>query len=149
MKHRLTLAGTAMVRSAMALSALALSAMVLPPAAIAQAPMPKPERVQFAKGTSSKAIKGTIKGDQSRLFVVNLRAGQTISVKLVSSNASANFNVTAPGAEQAMFIGSTSGNEFKDVIPSSGDYKIDLYLMRNAARRNETANFTITISATN
>lgn len=149
MKHRLTLAGTAMVRSAMALSALALSAMALPPAAIAQAPMPKPERVQFAKGTSSKAIKGTIKGDQSRLFVVNLRAGQTISVKLVSSNASANFNVTAPGSEQAMFIGSTSGNELKDVIPSSGDYKIDLYLMRNAARRNETANFTITIGATN
>lgn len=154
MKHRPTLAGTAMARSAMALSALALpalavSAVALPPAAIAQAPMPKPERVQFAKGTSSKAIKGTIKGDQSRLFVVNLRAGQTISVKLVSSNASANFNVTAPGAEQAMFIGSTSGNEFKDVIPSSGDYKIDLYLMRNAARRNETANFTITIGATN
>ena len=36
----------------------------------------------------------------------------------------------------------------KRTVPSSGDYKIDLFLMRNAARRNETANFTITIGAT-
>lgn len=130
------------------IAALAMSAIALPIAAIAQAPMPKPERVQFAKGTSSKTIKGTIKGDQSRLFVVNLRAGQKVSVKLVTSNASNYFNVTAPGAQQAMFIGSSAGNSFQDTVPSSGDYTIDLYLMRNAARRNETANFTITIGAT-
>jgi hypothetical protein len=129
-------------------AALAISAMAIPFATIAQAPSVKPERVMFAKGASSKAIKGTIKGDKSRLFVVNLRAGQKISVKLVSSNASNYFNVTAPGAQQAMFIGSTSGNTMQDVVPSSGDYSIDLYLMRNAARRNETANFTITIGAT-
>jgi hypothetical protein len=36
----------------------------------------------------------------------------------------------------------------KEAIPSSGDYKIDLYLMRNAARRGETSNFTITSGAT-
>ncbi|KPF77315.1 hypothetical protein IP68_01205 [Blastomonas sp. AAP25] len=130
------------------IAALAVSATALPIAAIAQAPMPKPERVQFAKGASSKAIKGTIKGDQSRLFVVNLRAGQKVSVKLVTSNASNYFNVTAPGAQQAMFIGSSAGTSFQDTVPSSGDYTIDLYLMRNAARRNETANFTITIGAT-
>lgn len=132
----------------MASAALALSAVAVPMAVVAQAPTPKPERVLFAKGTSAKAIKGTIKGDQSRSFLVGLRAGQKINVKLVSSNASANFNVTAPGAQQAMFIGSVSGTEMKDVVPSSGDYKIDLFLMRNAARRNESANFTITIGAT-
>lgn len=114
----------------------------------AQVPTPKPERVLFAKGTSSKSIKGSIRGDQSRTFTINVRAGQTMKVKLVSSNASANFNVTAPGAAQALFIGSTSGNEFEGIIPSSGDYKVDLFLMRSAARRNETANFTLTISAT-
>ena len=136
------------LRQTFAAAALALSAAALPSATVAQAPSPKPERVQFAKGMSSKVIKGAIRGDQSRLFLVNLRAGQKISVKLVSSNASAYFNLTAPGAQGAMFIGSTSGNDFNDVVPSSGDYTIDLYLMRNAARRNETANFTITIGAT-
>lgn len=127
---------------------LAAGAIALPMTSVAQAPVPKPERVQFAKGTSSKTIKGALKGNQSRTFLVNLRAGQKMTVKLVSNNASANFNVTAPGAMQAMFIGSVSGNEFADTIPSSGDYKVDLFLMRNAARRNESVNFTITIGAT-
>ncbi len=136
------------LRVQFAAALLAAGTIALPMTSLAQAPVPKPERVQFAKGTSSKAIKGTLKGDQSRTFLVNLRAGQKISVKLVSNNASANFNVTAPGAMEAMFIGSVSGNTFADTIPSSGDYKIDLFLMRNAARRNETVNFTITIGAT-
>jgi hypothetical protein len=127
---------------------LTVGAVSLPFAQVAEAQTAKPERVQFAKGKSSKTIKGKIKGDQSRLFVVNLRAGQTLTVKLVPSNASTYFNVTAPGAQQAMFIGSTSGNTMTEVIPSSGDYTIDLYLMRNAARRGETSNFIITIGAT-
>lgn len=127
---------------------MAVAAAALPFATIAEAQTAKPERVQFAKGKSSKVIKGTIKGEQSRLFVVNLRAGQTLTVTLVPSNASTYFNVTAPGAEQAMFIGSSSGTTMKEVVPSSGDYTIDLYLMRNAARRGDTSNFTITIGAT-
>ncbi len=129
-------------------TALTVTAATVPFATIAEAQTAKPERVQFAKGKSAKTIKGTLKGDQSRLFVVNLRAGQTMTVKLNASNGSTYFNVTAPGAQQAMFIGSTSGNTMQEVIPSSGDYTIDLYMMRNAARRGETTNFTITIGAT-
>jgi len=132
----------------LAAAMLTATAATLPFATIAEAQTAKPERVQFAKGKSAKTIKGTLKGDQSRLFVVNLRAGQTMTVKLNSSNSSTYFNVTAPGAQQAMFIGSTSGNSMTEVVPSSGDYTIDLYLMRNAARRNETTSFTITIGAT-
>lgn len=133
----------------LAAAALTVTAAALPFATVAEAQTAaKPERVQFAKGKSSKTIKGTLKGDQSRQFVVNLRAGQTITVKLVASNASTYFNVTAPGAQEAMFIGSTSGNTMQDVIPSSGDYTIDLYMMRNAARRGAVTNFTITIGAT-
>lgn len=106
-----------------------------------------PTPIQFAKGTSSKAVKGTIRGDQSKLYSINVRAGQTLTIKLVTSNASSYFNITAPGAQQALFIGSTEGNTYSGVVPSSGNYKIDVYLMRNAARRNETANFTLTVSA--
>lgn len=133
---------------ALAAAAMAVTAAALPFASTAEAQTAKPERVQFAKGKSAKTIKGTLKGAQSRLFVVNVRAGQTMTVKLTASNASTYFNVTAPGAQQAMFIGSTSGNTMKEVIPSSGDYTIDLFIMRNAARRGETTNFTITIGAT-
>jgi len=132
----------------LAAAALTVTAASIPFATIAEAQTAKPERVQFARGKSAKTIKGTLQGDQSRLFVVNLRAGQTMTVKLNASNGSTYFNVTAPGAQEAMFIGSTSGDTMTEVIPSSGDYTIDLYMMRNAARRGATTNFTITIGAT-
>lgn len=129
-------------------AALTVTAATAPFATIAEAQTARPERVQFAKGKSSTTIKGTLKGDQSRQFVVNLRAGQTMTVKLTATNQSTYFNVTAPGAQEAMFIGSTSGDTMTEVIPSSGDYIIDLYMMRNAARRGETTKFTIAIGAT-
>jgi hypothetical protein len=40
-----------------------------------------------------------------------------------------------------MFIGSTSGNQYEGVLPASGDYKVRVYLMRSAARRDEVANY--------
>lgn len=83
------------------------------------------EHVQFARGTTSKAIKGRVKGYTGADYVVSARAGQKMTVTLKTSNASSYFNVTAPGAEAAMFVGSTSGNSFTTTIPSTGDYRIN------------------------
>jgi hypothetical protein len=110
----------------LAAAMMPVTAAALSFATIAEAQTAKPERVQFAKGKSSKTIKGTIKGEQSRLFVVGLRAGQTLTVKLVPSNPSTYFNVTAPGAEQAMFIGSTAGTTMTEVIPLLKDSSEEL-----------------------
>jgi hypothetical protein len=105
------------------------------------------ERVQFAKGTSSKVIKASIKGDATVDYLVGARAGQTLTVSFVTSNTSAYFNVLPPASGQALFVGSVSGNSFRGAAPATGDYRIRVYLMRNAARRNETANYTLTIGA--
>jgi hypothetical protein len=104
--------------------------------------------VAFAKGTSSQTLKGTIKGDQSHNYIVDARAGQTLTIDFKPTNASAYFNVTAPGADSAMFIGSTSGNRFSGPLTVSGRHVVQVYLMRNAARRNEVANYTLTIGVT-
>lgn len=103
------------------------------------------EQVQFARGASSKAIKGSIKGYAGANYLVRARAGQRLTVSLRTSNPSSYFNVTALGAEAAMFISSTSGDSFTTTIPSTGEYKVNVYLMRNAARRNAVANYTLTI----
>lgn len=55
------------------------------------------------------------------------------------------FNVSAPGADEAMFIGSTSGNNFSATAPVAGDYTARVYLMRSAARRGTVANYTLVI----
>ena len=104
--------------------------------------------VSFAKGTSSQTLKGSIKGDQSRDYIVDARSGRTLTVDFKPSNASAYFNVISPGADSAMFIGSTEGNRFSGPLTTSGRHTVQVYLMRNAARRNETANYTITIGVT-
>jgi len=106
------------------------------------------ERVQFAKGASSKTISGSIKGEASVDYVVGARAGQTMTVTFKPGNASNYFNVLPPGTETALFVGSSSGNTYSGRLPADGDYRIRVYLMRNAARRNESSNYTMTVGVT-
>ena len=105
------------------------------------------ETVQFAKGASSKTITGSVKGYATVDYVVGLKAGQTLKVSMKTSNASSYFNIVAPGADEALFVGSSSGNSYAGKVAASGSYKVRVYLMRNAARRNETAKYTLTIGA--
>jgi hypothetical protein len=105
-------------------------------------------RVHFEPGASSATIKGQIKGDDGVDYVLGAKAGQTMNVSLKSSNASNYFNVLPPGSDAAIFIGSTSGNDFTGALPVDGDYRVQVYLMRSAARRNETANYTLTVGIT-
>ena len=107
------------------------------------------ESVHFTKGAISTVIKGQIKGDHYIDYQVRAGAGQTLSVEMKTGNASSYFNILPPGSgDVAMFIGSTSGDRFSGVLPTDGDYHIRVYLMRNAARRNEVANFTLTVDVT-
>ena len=103
------------------------------------------QQVQFKKGESGTTIKGSIKGDQTVDYKLRANADQTMVVKFKPSNASAYFNVLPPGSEEAIFIGSTLGNDFSGQLAASGEYTIRVYLMRNAARRNESAKYTLDI----
>ena len=47
-----------------------------------------------------------------------------------------------------MFIGSTKGSEAAVALPTDGIYVVRVYLMRNAARRGETAQYTLTVGVT-
>ncbi|MBD3819594.1 hypothetical protein [Brevundimonas diminuta] len=103
------------------------------------------ERVQFARGASSATLHGNLHGYDTVDYVLGARRGQTLNVRLQPTNASAYFNVTRQGADEALFIGSTSGNQFSGQLPANGDYVVRVYLMRNAARRDEHANYTLTV----
>jgi hypothetical protein len=100
------------------------------------------ERVQFHKGASSATVKGQIKGRESVDYLLGAREGQSMNVSMATDNRSSYFNIIAPGkANEAIFVGSIAGNQFEGTVPASGDYKIRVYLMRNAARRDETAKY--------
>src|SRR5215217_1213875 len=101
--------------------------------------------VRFPRGTSGTTINDSLTGYETINYRLGVSAGQRMDVTLDTDNASSYFNITAPGASEALYNSSISGNGTSVVIPSSGNYTISVYLMRNAARRNETANFELTL----
>jgi hypothetical protein len=108
----------------------------------------KSQRIHFSPGKSSATINGSISGDKAVDYKLAAKSGQTMSVKLETSNLSNYFNVLPPGSESALFIGSTSGNEWTGTLPADGDYTIRVYLMRSAGRRDEKADYTMTVGIT-
>lgn len=107
------------------------------------------QRVQFAKGATSAVVDGTIKGDQVVDYVLHAGQGQHMNVSMATDNAASYFNVLAPGeTEVAFFNGSVGGNQYEGTLPASGDYRIRVYMMRSAARRNEAANYRLEMIVT-
>jgi hypothetical protein len=128
------------------LSLIAALAVEIAPAVAAEAI--RKETVQFAQGASEAKIKGVLRGDQTVDYRVRAGAGQTLTVALKGSNAQNYFNVLPPGsADVAMFVGQDGGG-YKGVLPTDGDYTVRVYLMRPAARRNESSNYTLTVGVT-
>ncbi len=113
-------------------------------------PPPRQERVTFAKGASSATIKGTLKGGADVDYLVRAAAGQKLEVKLQGTNPQNEFNVLPPGSTNvAMFVSSMTGaRSWSGVLPSDGDYVIRVYLMRPAARRNESSKYALTVAVT-
>lgn len=105
-------------------------------------------RVEFGRGQSSTVIRGTVRGYEGANYRINVRGGQRLAVTMDSSNGSNYFNILGPGGGDALFNGSISGDFADIIVPDSGDYVVQVYLMRNAARRNEQARFTLRIEVT-
>jgi hypothetical protein len=100
------------------------------------------ERVHFKKGSNSVVVEASIKGYETVDYVLGARAGQYMNVSLATKHGATYFNILAPGEnEVAMFNGSVSQNQYEGTLLATGDYKIRVYMMRSAARRNEVAHY--------
>ena len=123
---------------------LALAAVLTCASANAQI---RTEQVQFAAGSSGTTLRGRIKGREIVDYQLRASGGQSMTVTFAPGNPSAYFNVLPPGSnDEAIFIGSSNGNAFEGTLPADGDYKIRVYLMRSAARRNEVSDYTMQIA---
>jgi hypothetical protein len=104
--------------------------------------------VVFAKGRSAATVTGSIKGDQDRTYTVDARAGQTMTVNLKRTKGSPEMNIYAPDTEAAISLGATDPYNVKTVLPKTGRYRVQVFQMRAAARRGETASYNLTIAVT-
>lgn len=99
--------------------------------------------VVFPGGKPAVTLKGAIKGYDGVEYLLSSAAGGRWAITL-QAKGSTYFNITAPGADAALFIGSTSGNKFEGALPAAGEYRVAVYQMRNAARRGTVSNYSIT-----
>ena len=100
------------------------------------------QRVQFERGATSAVVEGKIKGHETVDYVLGAKAGQSMNVSMATDNSANYFNILAPGEDEvAMFNGSMAENQYEGTLPASGDYKVRVYLMRSAARRDEVAKY--------
>lgn len=106
------------------------------------------ETIRFGRGTTSTTLTGSVRGYDGVKYQLGASGGQAMSALLKPSNTACYMNIDAPGSDTAMFVGSTAGNEYADNLPASGNYTIQVYLMRSAARRNETCKYSLTIEIT-
>ncbi len=120
-------------------------ALCLTVAAPSRAEVIRTETVAEAIAASGTVIEAALKGDETVDYVVSAAAGQVLSVDLSSTSPSLFFNILSQGAEEALFIGSTSGNVADILLPAAGNYVIRVYVMRNAARRDAGARYALGI----
>ena len=99
-------------------------------------------QVHFAKGTTGSTIKGHVKGYDTVNYKLGAKAGQSMRVGLKSGKAF--FTIVAPG-KKVIFNGTIEGNAYSDILPTSGTYTIEVYLMRNEARRGTNAPYALEI----
>ncbi|MGX9732739.1 hypothetical protein ACWYXO_19265 [Janthinobacterium aestuarii] len=125
-------------------ASLLLAALVFTMPAWSADPVRK-ETVELTAGKTVHSVKGKIKGYATAEYTVTGKAGQTLSVTLKTNQPSNYFNIRQPGQDEALFIGSTSGNSYQSKLPADGEYTVQVYLMRNAARRNAVAAYTLDI----
>ena len=107
------------------------------------------EKVDFKHGATGASLNGKIKGYEGVDYILEASKGQQMNVSMATDNGANYFNILAPHEnEQAMFVGSTSGNQFEGILSKSGAYKIRVYMMRSAARRKEVANYQLEVIIT-
>jgi hypothetical protein len=135
-----------MIRSIVLATLVATAQAVLAAHAAGEPGATHRQAVQFAKGKSSTQVRGSIKGDGDAEYTIKGRAGQTLAVSMSSTNASLNFNINPPGSAESMFIGSSQGAKASVVLPADGSYVVQVYLMRNAARRKEASAYTVDVA---
>ena len=101
-------------------------------------------RVRFARGTSSAAVAGSVRGYEYKDYIVGASAGQNMRVRL-DRNTKAVFTIFQPGGDN-LDMG-TETDEYDAALPMSGDYVIRVMMMRSEARRRGSfTNYRLTIS---
>ena len=124
------------------LATLITCAMLFGANAAAASPV-RHEKVVLTQHAPVQQLSGKIKGHATVEYSLSVPAGAVLDLRLKGGNHSNYFNVSAAGADQALFVGARDGDRFHATATEASVYKVQVYLMRNAARRNQAASYVL------
>lgn len=81
-------------------------------------------------------------------YTVHADTGQHLHVSLKAAKGATLFNVYTPEkgpGDEAIFRGDVGGNTTVLDVKQAGDYRIDVFQMRSAARRGTVSSFMLTV----
>jgi hypothetical protein len=93
---------------------------------------------------------GSLSATETMTYTIDAKSGHSASVTFKSNNAKCGFVVygpgQTPGENAAMFESFASGNQFSGFLPSTGTYLVRVALNRDAARNQQTCDYTVTFA---
>jgi hypothetical protein len=98
-------------------------------------------RVRFAGGATSATVKGKIAGYKYIDYIVGAKGGQTMSVLLKSAHSGCSFVIFYSNMENVE--DATDVTEFTRKLVVDDNYVVRVLLPRSAARRKESAGFSL------
>ena len=129
---------------AILLSTLGLAGTLAPIPADAQDKV-SVERITLPGPGAVRTVKGRVRGYDSDEFVFRAEGRRPVTISFRPDNRSCYFNLMQRGSEDHIFTGSVEGNVFNGRLEPGRNYRIQTYLMRNAARRNAVCSYTLTM----
>jgi hypothetical protein len=104
-------------------------------------------RIESSGGESTITIRSRTIGYAIDDYAVRVDAGARAAISFQSDHPDSHFDILDPDeADAVIFDGVAEGDYFEGTLPRSGKIGIRVYLTRNAARRGETADYTLKMS---
>ncbi|SEC47768.1 hypothetical protein [Terriglobus roseus] len=109
-------------------------------------------RFNVRKDGGAHKERGSVRGYDDVRYLVSIDAAGVLRIALKSGVGSNLFNVYGPGAQlgkdEAIFKGASAGTKAEVPVSEPGDYMIQVFLMRNAARRGTTSRYSLSVELT-
>ncbi|PTV46875.1 PPC domain-containing protein [Acinetobacter pittii] len=111
------------------------------------------QKVNFLQGSPHTTLTGKFQGYDDVRYKIYAKKGQILKFDINSLGNLAYINIFAPGKkpgkDNALLIGSTIGFKGELTLPVDGDYFIQVYQMRNSARKNKTVKYNLDLELLN
>lgn len=112
----------------------------------AAAQVERMDRIAFPAESDSAFVQGAIRGREVADYVVSAAPGQRVQAELTASNPNVFLNVRAPGSMETTHVGPVRGNVFDGLATAAGDYRLSVFLVGEAARRDEVAAYALSVT---